>query len=122
MSSPLLTRATISATSAGVIESSATATSLSLRANISANEYVEHVFSFKDKSSYEVNYTFNSSLAAGSLTNEAAVLSLSTKVSRTELDVAQQKITSTINYLADEEFDKLSESSFDEEKAELEKE
>lgn len=98
-----------------------TATSLSLRANISANEYVEHVFSFKDKSSYEVNYTFNSSLAAGSLTNEAAVLSLSTKVSRTELDVAQQKITSTINYLADEEFDKLSESSFDEEKAELEK-
>jgi len=97
---------------------SQTANSVTFALEISASEVVEQTYTLPAEG-YKVDYTVKTNLAQGTIKNEPILLAADVKFKRTEKDINQTKITTSVNYFADGEFDNLSETSLEEEKADI---
>ena len=98
--------------------SAQTANSITFSLAVSPTETVEQTYVLPT-AGYKVDYIVKTNLAQGTLKNEAIPFVANVKFNRTEKDINQTKITTTINYFADGEFDNLSETSLEEEKADI---
>jgi len=97
------------------------ANKLILKVKASPTEFVAHEFSLSPNS-YEVAYAFKSVFVDGFVKNENASFSFDGYAKRTEKDLSQSRISSSVNYFTENEgHDDLGDASLDEEKESIEK-